>query len=214
MTFGELREYTRLYIIADQYEDAYTDEQVNDALWLASVETAAMLDIPRAVTTVDVAEGAQAFSLSGARSVLSISIAGYNAVSADLRQLAQLWDGGGNRPVKYYNFDPRRADQVVISPNSTGGTAMVEYVQALTRPADVDFDDSEVWNGLLSPYHALVAYRAGAELYRADERENELEPLMVGFQTRLSEAAAFVGRTDVPNLVVPAEARDDAGARG
>lgn len=214
MDFGELRDFTRLYIIADQYEDAYTNEQVNDALWLASVETAAMLDIPRAVTTVDVAAGAQALSLSGARSVLSLSIAGYDAVSADLRQVAQLWDGGGNRPVKFFNFDPRRADQVAFSPSSPGGTAMVEYVQALTRPADVDFDTTGVWNGLLSEYHALVAYRAGLELFRADERENELEPLVVQFQTRISEAAAFVGRTDIPNLVVSPEMRDDAGARG
>lgn len=214
MTFSELRDFTRLYIIADQYEDAYPNEVLDDALWLASVESAAMLDIPRAVTTVDVTAGAQAFSLSGARSVLSLSIAGYNAVSADLRQLAQLWDGGGDRPVKFFNFDPRRADQVVISPSSPGGTAMVEYVQALTRPDALDFDATEVWNGLLAPYHALVAYKAGYELFRADERENEAEPLLMQFQTRLSEAAAFLSRTDVPNLVVAPEMRDDAGARG
>lgn len=214
MTFGELREYTRLYIIADQYEDAYTNAQVNDALWLASVEAAAMLDIPRVVTTEVLAEGAQAFTLADARSILSLSIGGYNAISADLRQLSQLWDGGGNRPVKFFNFDPRRADQIVISPATPGGTAMVEYVQALTRPADLDFDATEVWGGLLSPYHALVAYKAGYELFRADERENEAEPLLMQFQTRLSEAAAFLSRTDVPNLVVAPEMRDDTGARG
>src|SRR5690606_24216920 len=111
MDFEELRDFTRLYIIADQYEDAYTDAQVNDALWLASVEAAAMLDIPRVVTTEVLAEGAQALTISDARSVLSLSIGGYNAISADLRQLSQLWDGGGNRPVKFFNFDPRRADQ-------------------------------------------------------------------------------------------------------
>ena len=214
MNFQELRDFTRLYIIADQFEDAYTDDQLDDALWLASVETAAMLDIPRAVTTVTLAAAAQAFTLNDARRVLSVSVGGFDAVSADMKQLAGLWDGGGNRPIKYFNFDPRRADQVVLSPPSPGGEALVEYVQALTRPNALDFDTAEVWNGQLAPYHALVAYKAGYELYRADERDNEVEPLLSQFQTRLSEAAAFLGRTDIPSLIIPPEQRNDEGARG
>lgn len=212
MTFGELRAFTRRYVIADLYEDAYSDDMLDNALWLASVETAAALDIPRVVTTVDLAAGAQAFQLPDARRVITLSVAGYPAVSADLREVAALWDGGGNRPVKLYNFDPRRADQVVIAPSSPGGTALVEYVAALTRPDD--FDNGEPWDGLLAPYHALVAYRAGLELFRADERENETESIVMQYQNRLAEASAFLGRTDVPNLVVPGEARDDEGARG
>lgn len=212
MTFGELRAFTRRYVIADLYEDAYSDDMLDNALWLASVETAAALDIPRAVTTVDIPAGAQAFQLPDARRVITLSVAGYPAVSADLREVAALWDGGGNRPVKLYNFDPRRADQVVIAPSSPGGTALVEYVAALTQPDP--FDDGEPWDGLLAPYHALVAYRAGLELFRADERENETESIVMQYQNRLAEASAFLGRTDVPNLVVPGEARDDEGARG
>lgn len=212
MTFGELRAFTRRYVIADLYEDAYSDDMLDNALWLASVETAAALDIPRAVTTVDIPAGAQAFQLPDARRIITLSVAGYPAASADLREVAALWDGGGNRPVKLYNFDPRRADQVVIAPSSPGGTALVEYVAALTRPDP--FDDGEPWDGLLAPYHVLVAYRAGLELFRADERENETESIVMQYQNRLAEASAFLGRTDVPNLVVPDEARDDEGARG
>lgn len=212
MTFGELRAFTRRYVIADLYEDAYSDDMLDNALWLASVETAAALDIPRAVTTVDIPAGAQAFQLPDARRIITLSVAGYPAVSADLREVAALWDGGGNRPVKLYNFDPRRADQVAIAPSSPGGTALVEYVAALTQPDP--FDDGEPWDGLLAPYHVLVAYRAGLELFRADEREDETESIVMQYQNRLAEASAFLGRTDVPNLVVPGEARDDEGARG
>lgn len=214
MTFEELRAFARLYIIADQYEDAYSDEQLNDALWLANVESAAMLDIPRVVTTLTVAAGAQAFSLPGARSVLSLTINGWGAIPADLRAVSELWDGGLNRPVKLFNFDPRRADQLVFSPPSPGGPAMVEYVAALERPDSLDFDDAQAWNGVLSEYHALIAYKAGLELFRADERENELEPILVQLQGRLAEAAAFLGRTDIPNLMLPPEQRNDEGARG
>lgn len=173
-----------------------------------------MLDIPRAMTTVAVAEGAQAVSLTDARRVLNFSIGGYPAVSADMHRVAQLWDGGGNRPVKYFNFDPRRADQLVFSPPSPGGTALIEYVQTLTRPADAAFDASEPWGGLLAPYHTLIAYRAGMELFQADEREDETAHLMAQFQARLSEASAFLGNTSVPSLIIPPENRDDGGARG
>lgn len=214
MTFAELVEFTRSYIIADQYADAYDDEMLHDALWLASVETAALLDIPRAVTTKTVGANAQAFALDGARKVITFSIGGFPGISVDMARVASLWDGGGNRPLKYFNFDPRRADQLAFSPPSPGGAALIEYVALLERPDPLDFEDSEPWNGLLAPYHALIAYKAGVELFRADERENEAGPLEAQLQTRLSEAAAFLGRTDVANLIIGPELRDDEGARG
>lgn len=214
MTFGDLLTLVRREIIVDQYEDAFTNAAILDALWSASVEIAAAFDFPIAISVPTVTAGATSIPLSGCRKVRSLSINGDDAVSVDLQELMR-YRRGGNRPVKHFNYDPRRGTNIEISPPSQGGTAVIEYTKTLVRVLGQDeFMASEPWDGVLEEFHAVIAYRAGLALFQMDERENETQHLLGEYQNRSSELAAFLGRTDVGNLIVEPALRNDEGAAG
>lgn len=220
MTFAELNEMVRRDIIVDLYEDAVTNDALRNVLWQASVELAAAFDLPRQIIMVPVAVNALAIPLPNARAVSSLSINGDDAQSADLQVLFRVRPLGP-RPVRYFNFDLKRGAEVLISPPSQGGTAIIETTVLLVRPDPGDFDTSSPWTTagpdsvtVLPEFHHVIAYRAGLVLYQMDERQEENQWLQQEYQNRVSEMAAALGRTDVANLVIPAEARNDEGARG
>lgn len=211
MTFSELVTLTRREIIADLYDDAYSDERLLDALWESSVQLAAAFDMPVIIQTLVIGEGATTIATTGMRKVLSLSIAGDDAQSTDIQTLMRVMELG-SRPVRYYNYDPRRGDFMYVSPPSVGGTAIIEAVAALTKPVSVG--PAEPWDGVLPQFHHVIAYRAAAALFQMDERESEAGYFQQEYQSRVSEMAAFLGRTTLGNLVIPPEARNDEGARG
>jgi hypothetical protein len=212
MTFSELVTLVRREVIVDQYEDAFSDAAILDALWRASLEVAAAFDFPRRVTTVSVPAGADSVSLPPrVRRVHTLTIDGDDLRSVDLQQLSRALPGA-NRPSRYYNFDPRRADALRISPPSPGGSALLEYTVGLVRP--VNLEDAEPWDGLLPEFHSLIAYRAGVALYQMEERQEESAFWANEYQTRATELAGVLGRSDMGSLMLPPEVRNDAGAAG
>lgn len=100
----------------------------------------------------------------------------------------------------------------MIAPPSVGGDATLIYTQFLTRPASGDFDAAEPWDGVLSQFHSLVAYRAGVPLFQMAEREDEVEHWRMEYNTRATEMAAYLGRTNMASLMVEPEQRNDMGA--
>lgn len=214
MTFGALLDLVRREGIVDLYEDAFTDAAIYDALWRASVESAAAFDIPRELITATVAQGATNIPLAGGtRKVHSVVVAGDDLRSADPQELLRIAPGA-NRVPRYFNFDPRRAQSLLIAPPALrDATARIEVTPALVRPADVVLPGTQPWNGVLPEFHSLVAYRAVVILYQMDERQEESAYWVGEYQNRATELGAFLGRTDVPNLMVPLEARNDKGAR-
>ena len=214
MTFGSIIELVRREIIVDNYEDAFEDQDLRTVLWRASVETAAAFDIPHRMLTITIAAGATSIPISPTpRKVHTVVFNGDDMRSADVQELLRIAPGAG-RPPRYFNFDPRRQEALMISPApAVAGTARVEVSPALIRPADNVFDDREPWDGVLPEFHALIAYRAAVTLYQMDERQEESAYWVNEYQNRSSELAAFLGRTDIPNLIIPAEQRDDRGVR-
>lgn len=215
MTFGELITLVRREIIVDDYEDAFTTADIRDALWRASIEVAAAFDFPRAITTIVVAADAMSFAApADCAAVTSVSISGDDGRPVDVQHIYRM-SPGISRPLRYFNWDPRRADTVLIAPPSQGGNAVVEYTTFLTRPATNElFDAAEPWDGVLQNFVPIIAYRAGIFLFQMDERENETEHWQREYQTRMQEMAAFLNRTDMSNLIVSFEARNDRGAEG
>jgi hypothetical protein len=212
MTFGELITLVRREIIVDDYADAYSDDNIRDALWRASYEIAAAFDFPRAVGTGVIAMAASSVPApADCAMVHSLHINGDDARSVDLHYLQRMLPGDWN-PVKYFNFDPRRQAAILIAPRSPGGTYTLEYTQRLTRPTPLDA--AQPWNGVLPQFHPIIAYRAGVFLFQMDERENETQHWQAEYQVRASELASFLGRTDMSSLLVGPEMRDDRGATG
>jgi hypothetical protein len=212
MTFGELIAMVRREIIVDDYADAFTSDDIRDALWRASFEIAAAFDFPRAVATGSVSLASSSVAVpADCAKVHSLHINGDDARSVDLHYLQRMLPGDPN-PVKYFNFDPRRAAAILIAPRSPGGTFALEYTQTLTRP--VSFDAGVPWNGVLSQFHPIIAYRAGVTLFQMDERENEVQHWQSEYQVRASELAAFLGRTSMTSLLINPDMRDDRGASG
>lgn len=212
MTFGDLLTRTRKEVLVDQYADAFDDADIEDALWYASVEIAAAFDFPRAITTAAVAEAATSITVpSGARRVHTITIDGDDLRSVDLQQLLRSRIGT-SRASRYYNFDPRRADSLLIAPASAGGTATIEYTATLTRPGTLSTAD--VWDGVLEPFHSLVMYRAAVTLFQMDERENEVQHWQNEYQARAAELTAFLNRSDMASAMMQADMRNDEGAAG
>jgi hypothetical protein len=214
MVFGELLELVRREGIVDLYEDAFTDAVIYDALWRASVETAAAFDIPREIRSVPVAQGTTSITITPPpRKVHTVIFAGDDMRSADPQELLryQLDDQG---VPQYFNYDPRRAQGLLIAPPpNRSGMALVEVTAGLVRPVEMVLPMTEAWNGVLSEFHSIIMYRAVVALYQQDERQEESGYWVQEYQNRASELAAFLGRTDIPNLIIPAEARDDKGAR-
>jgi len=212
MTFDELVTLVRREIIVDEYDDAYTDADLLDVLWRANVETAAAFDLPRAIASVAVPAGATSVTPpSGCRVVHSVTIDGDDLRSVDVSYMLRVTPGA-SRPARYFNYDPRRTDALRIAPASLGGTAWIEYTRRLVRPPALG--DAEAWDGLLPEFHPVVAYRAAAILYQMEERQEESQYWMGEYQNRSSELAAFLGRTDVANLIVEPQRRNDEGAAG
>ena len=120
---------------------------------------------------------------------------------------------GAARPVRYFNFDPRRATSILIAPPAASGMVTIEYTAMLVRPPS-SLSDVEPWGGVLRQFHPLIAYRAGVALFQMDERENETQHWQSEYQVRAQELAAFLGRTDLGSLIVQPELRNDQGAAG
>ena len=213
MTFGDLVALVRREIIVDAFDDAFLDGDIYEALWRASVETAAAFDIPRDIITASVAVGATSITVPATvRRVHTLTIAGDDLRSVDVQELLRMRPGGPRVP-RYFNFDPRRLTALLIAPAAArAGTATIEVTQGLVQP--VDLEDVEPWAGALPQFHSLVAYRAAVVLYQMDERQEETAFWINEYQTRASELAAFLGRTDLANLVVEAGLRNDKGADG
>jgi len=196
MTFAELREFVRREIVVDDYEDAFENADLDDVLWKASYEVAAALDIPRAITTSSVAADALTVTApANCARVHSLSIGGDDGLQMSVQQIYRMRPGS-SRPLRYFNFDPRRADAILIAPPSVGGTAVIEYTLTLTRPSP--FDTCEPWGGVLPQFHPMIAYRAAISLFQMDERENEVQHWQNEYQLRLAEVSHFLGGTSTP----------------
>ena len=213
MTFSDLLDMVRREIIADQYADAYSDADIEDVLWKASVEIAAAFDIPRELGESSTTEGATVVALGvDAIRLHALQIAGDDGVSADIRQVWRM-RAVSPGPLRYFNFDVRRSSALAqIAPTSTGGSANFEYTPLLERATPIG--PSEPWNGTLSQFHTMVAYRAGISLYEMAEREDETQHWTQQYELRAAELAAWLGRTDMANLMIQPEARNDKGSRG
>lgn len=216
MTFAELHTLVRDRIIVDNYEDAFSNAAVDDALWLASVEIAAAFDLPQVVATLDdiVAGAVTITAPADCRKVESLSVDGDDARPADMQQVLRMrW--GANQPIRYFNYDPRRGGSIEIAPPSLGGTPTIVYTAGLTRPAaGATFDAAEPWNGVLPQFHSIIAYKAGIYLFEQDERENEVQHLQQEYKVRADEMAFHLGRSAIQNQLVPPQARNDEGAEG
>lgn len=212
MTFSELVQLVRDEIIVDQYGDAFSDAAILDVLWRASVETAAAFDIPRELAHLSVAAGTSSLSLPFTpRKVHTVLVNGDDLRSADPQELLRM-ASGSNRVPRYFNYDPRRSQALLLAPiPATDGTLTIEYTAALVRP--VNLGAAQAWGGVLPEFHSLIVYRAATSLYQMEERQEETAFWVSEYQNRSSELAAFLGRTDIPNLIVPSEARDDKGPR-
>ena len=217
MTFEDLIEIVRQEIIVDRYEDAFTNGDLRDVLWGASVDTARAFDLPRALSILTVSEGVSTVAApADAAKIVSISIGGDDAVSAELPHVIRM-RAPGPGPLKYFNFDPRRsaASGIFIAPVTFGGETIIEYTQQLVRPTpDSALDAASPWLGVLPQFHRLVAYRAATTLFQMDERENEVEHWRSEYQQHAAEMSAFLGRTDMSNLLIEPGRRNDEGARG
>lgn len=202
MTFAELRTLVRREIVVDDYEDAFENTDLDDVLWKASYEVAAALDIPRAITTATVlADALTVAAPADCARVHSLSIGGDDGLQMSAQQVYRMRPGT-SRPLRYFNFDPRRADAILIAPPSVGGTAVIEYTQILTRPSP--FDTGEPWNGVLPQFHPIIAYRAAVSLFQMDERENEVQHWQNEYQLRLAEMSHFLGGTNTAAFVLSA----------
>lgn len=214
MTFSELRTLVREQIIVDDYADAYLDADIDNVLWQSSVEIAGALDIPQATDTVAgvAADATTVTAPTDCAKVHTVVLAGDDAVPVDANRVLRMQQGTA-RPIRYFNFDPRRGGDILIAPPSVGGTATLIYTQILARPtAGAAFDAAEPWEGVLPQFHSLVAYRAAVPLFQMDERENEVEHWRVEYNTRATEMAAFLGRTDMASLLIEPQQRNDRGA--
>ena len=206
MTFTELLAMVRREIIVDDYGDAYVDADIEDVLWKASVEIAAAFDMPRTIATQAIPLNAAAVTLleggttAPVARVHSVSVVGDDAVAASLQQVIRM-RAVSPGPIRYFNFDPRRAGgEIQIAPLSYGGDMTVEYTVQLARPTP--FGSANPWLNALPQFHSLVAYRAGVALYEMAERENETEHWRAQYDARAAELAAMLGNTNIGTLMM------------
>jgi hypothetical protein len=215
MTFGELVTLIRDEIIVDEYADAYTVADIRNTLWRAAYEIASSMDFPRAVATPTLTPGNTSIPLANVARIHSISVGGDDGRLTSYRQVIRSRMGAANGPIRYYNWDPRRNSDIEISPPSSGGTALIEYTKLLVRPVTVElFDAAQPWDGVLSNYHPVVAYRAAIPLFQMAERQDEVNHWREEYNQRVQEMAASLNRTDISRILMRDQPKDTRGPGG
>lgn len=212
MTHAELETLIRREVIVEINEDAYTSADIFAVTKIAAIEMAAGLDMPRDVdeTLVVTAEVGEINAPADCLRVHSLFIGGYDAEPSELAGVLRL-RLGSNGPVKAFNFDPRRGGTILLAPlPASSSGASIEYTRTLTVPATAAAD---VWEGLLPQWHWLVGYRAGVRLMEMAERLDAAPYWSQRYNEGVGALAATLGRTDLANMMIEPQQRNDDGGR-
>jgi len=219
-TFNELVSVMRREIISETAGDGGFDDAADllPMLYNASAEVAAHLAFP-VVLNASVSWEAEDYSFSPPADMVWPRALFVNMKKVELRPTDWVVRKLGlpaERTPRFFSFDPRHASgDVLFAPASLSGqapgSATLEYVSGVDVGALSGA--SEVWGGLFPDFHWVVPLRAGANAWNSVGEFERSEYFNEKFNQGLQVFAARLGVTNVANLMLPREARDDKGGR-
>lgn len=215
MTFNEAVAYWRDEIIADDDTSRWKDadglsfitraaEQIANAFELMKKEDATVT-----LTASDSSFAAPADLLS--IDPYGLSINGVGLVRANYDTVIQKQMLGDVKYPRYYHHDPAM-DAVVrfgpsVNASVAAGGVVIKYTQKYDTSAFTGTED--IWQGAWPGFHYLTLYRAGIMSFHALELYGRSNYFTQVYNEELKSFAAVLGRTDVANLLIPVQQRND-----
>lgn len=214
MTFNELRADFRRDVFADPTTDVFADATLDTLLFNAASEIAAMLRFPQAVATgatavdqVSITAPADMAGVAPTRLIVN----GFDLKLDDYSKVIKMRTHADFPTV--FNWDARRGGVIEFAPKSlVVGTYTLVYTQAYEASGLAAGDELWLGNLALQKFAHVVLYRAGDNLYRSLEMYERAREYQGMFQSSMQAFAANLGLTDIGNLIVPPEVRNDRGA--
>jgi hypothetical protein len=217
-TFAELLTIMRREVVTEAADSGGFDDTTDlyPMLYNASSEIAAMLSFPVATESgLGLAAGATTLAtpadLAWPR---TLAFYGDELALVPYSMLVRKGSVTGRLP-RFYAYDPRRGGNIEVAPAPADPVPMGAIVLEYTRfidPATLTPGDL-AWDGLFSDFQHLIPLRAGVNAWDSVGEAEQSQYFEQRFMNGLQVFAARLGITDVGNLIVPRENRDDRGAR-
>ena len=112
---------------------------------------------------------------------------------------------------RYYHYDPALDNLIRFGPainaDVAAGGVVVKYTSTYDTSTFTGTED--IWGGAWPGFHYLVLYRSGIMSFNSLELYGRSNYFAQIYNEELKNFAAALGRTDLANLLVPANQRDD-----
>lgn len=218
MDFDALQGILAREVLGDRSEDVWSiaDDQL-PMLYNASVEIASVLGFPQEVATGSLDEDDEEISAPSdilASQINQVIVGDYNLKLVSYAEvLAERSRRGDSGPPTKYNYDPRRAGDILIAPASPGDlTYFVEYTKELDTSGYSG--STEPWDELFPQFHWLIPIRAGVNAWRSVQDFERARFFLEEYSMGVAAFASFLG---VPNPMGDPDQQErfrlDSGAR-
>lgn len=228
MTFTIAEAALRERIVGETQPDFFGTVSLTNRLIEASIEIAAAFKFPQGIASILVPAGAK--TLSPPTDFLSTEIGqfmigNYRAKPTDWATVAFKQNTLPAGPVESYNWDHRRPGTIHFAPQSiVEATANFEYTKRLYVSGGnyvAPTGPSEIWGTVLTAgnwttpvypqYHHLVLFLAGVYAFDMSQEYDKSDYYRKAYREKIMDFGAFLGMTDVANMMVEKVNRRDAG---
>jgi hypothetical protein len=215
VTFNEAIQVWRDEIIADSDTSRWQDTDGLAYLTRSAQQIADAFELMKATKATDtLTAGDVSFAApTGTLRIDSygLSINGIRLDPASYDTVIQKQMLGQVKYPRYYHYDPALDNLIRFGPainaDVAAGGVVVKYTSTYDTSA---FDGSEaIWGGAWPGFHYLVLYRSGIMSFNSLELYGRSNYFAQIYNEELKNFAAALGRTDLANLLVPANQRDD-----
>ena len=217
MTFAQALTIWRNEVVVDLGTERWDNPEGYRILGNAAAEIAAKLGFPKA-TSNDVTLGMGQTSFAAPADMLDIEldsmvINGVAVKAESYRTVARKRFMMASPYPRYYCYDPEHGQNIIIAPpvSRVANAGAVEFRYVKSVPRAVDGAD-EIWGGLFPQWHHIVPIRAGQNTYREIELYERAEEFAQMYSRELQAFAMVLGKTNIANLIVPRENRNDHGS--
>ena len=231
MLFSEGISILRSRFVGELDSNFYSDIELLSLLIQASEEIAAVFKFPQVIHSGTIA--ASASTVAPPADMLTVElgqvmVGGLRVRPADfvtIQDKLRLNTG----LVEVYYYDPRRASTILLAPAPTAVVPITfEYTKmiytndagAYTRPTSA----SQIWGTSLSAghwtvplfpnFHHVPVYLAGVMAFEMSQEQERASYYQQRFADSARMFGAFLNQTDLANLLISREQRNDPGPKG
>lgn len=231
MTFSEAISVLRNRVVGELDANFYSDVELLRLLVHASEEVAAAFKFPQAIHTASVPVNATNIPIPP--DMLSVELGQVMVGGLRIRPVDFITIQDKLRLntglVECYYYDPRRASNILIAPRpSAATTATFEYTKLVYTQSNGSYvsptSSSHIWGTVLSGghwvtplfpnFHHVPLYLAGILAFEMSQEHERAQYYHQRFVESVKIFGAYLNQTDLANLLIEQQARNQPQARG